>query len=85
MLKSLYSGVTGMKNIQTKMDVISNNIANVNTTAFKTGRVRFEDMLSQTNASAQAGINAQQVGLGFKLVLLILLCQVDHCNRPEEH
>ena len=46
MLKSLYSGVTGMKNIQTKMDVISNNIANVNTTAFKTGRVRFEDMLS---------------------------------------
>ncbi|WP_407391403.1 flagellar basal body protein, partial [Carnobacterium jeotgali] len=32
MLKSLYSGVTGMKNIQTKMDVISNNIANVNTT-----------------------------------------------------
>lgn len=67
MLKSLYSGVTGMKNIQTKMDVISNNIANVNTTAFKTGRVRFEDMLSQTNASAQAGINAQQVGLGVQV------------------
>ncbi|WP_407371257.1 flagellar hook-basal body complex protein [Carnobacterium sp.] len=67
MLKSLYSGVTGMKNIQTKMDVISNNIANVNTTAFKTGRVRFEDMLSQTNASAQTGINAQQVGLGVQV------------------
>ena len=67
MLKSLYSGVTGMKNIQTKMDVISNNIANVNTTSFKTGRVRFEDMISQTNARAQAGTNAQQVGLGVQV------------------
>ena len=67
MLKSLYSGVTGMKNIQTKMDVISNNIANVNTTAFKTGRVRFEDMISQTNARAQGGTNAQQVGLGVQV------------------
>lgn len=64
MLKSLYSGVTGMKSQQTKMDVISNNIANVSTTGFKSGRVRFEDMISQTNANAQAGINAQQVGLG---------------------
>ncbi|WP_034552245.1 flagellar hook-basal body complex protein [Carnobacterium funditum] len=67
MLKSLYSGVTGMKNIQTKMDVISNNIANVNTTSFKTGRVRFEDMISQTNARAQTGTNAQQVGLGVQV------------------
>lgn len=64
MLKSLYSGVTGMKSQQTKMDVISNNIANVSTTGFKSGRVRFEDMISQTNANAQAGINAKQVGLG---------------------
>lgn len=64
MLKSLNSGVTGMKNQQTKMDVIANNIANVSTTGFKSGRVRFEDMISQTNANAQAGINAQQVGLG---------------------
>lgn len=64
MLKSLYSGVTGMKSQQTKMDVISNNIANVSTTGFKAGRVRFEDMISQTNANAQEGINAQQVGLG---------------------
>lgn len=67
MLKSLYSGVTGMKNIQTKMDVISNNIANVNTTSFKTGRVRFEDMISQTNVRAQGGTNAQQVGLGVQV------------------
>ncbi|CZQ90251.1 flagellar hook-basal body complex protein [Trichococcus collinsii] len=64
MLKSLYSGVTGMKNLQTKMDVISNNIANVNTTGFKSGRVRFEDMISQSMASAQEGVNAKQVGLG---------------------
>lgn len=64
MLKSLYSGVTGMKSQQTKMDVISNNIANVSTTGFKSGRVRFEDMISQTNTNAQAGVNAQQVGLG---------------------
>lgn len=67
MLKSLYSGVTGMRNIQTKMDVISNNIANVSTTGFKTGRVRFEDMLSQTNVSAQTSTNAQQVGLGVQV------------------
>ncbi|WP_414839003.1 flagellar hook-basal body complex protein [Carnobacterium sp. TMP28] len=67
MLKSLYSGVTGMKNIQTKMDVISNNIANVNTTSFKTGRVRFEDIISQTNVRAQPGTNAQQVGLGVQV------------------
>lgn len=64
MLKSLYSGVTGMKNLQTKMDVISNNIANVNTTGFKGGRVRFEDMISQSIASAEEGINGKQVGLG---------------------
>lgn len=66
MLKSLYSGVTGMKNLQTKMDVISNNIANVNTTGFKSGRVRFEDMISQSIVNAQEGINAKQVGLGVK-------------------
>ncbi len=67
MLKSLYSGVTGMKNLQTKMDVISNNIANVNTTGFKSGRVRFEDMISQSVSSAEEGINAKQVGLGVQV------------------
>ena len=64
MLKSLNSGVTGMKNQQTKMDVIANNIANVATTGYKTGRVRFQDMISQTNAHAQTSVNAKQVGLG---------------------
>ena len=56
-----------MKNLQTKMDVISNNISNVNTTSFKTGRVRFEDMISQSLEGAQANINGKQVGLGMQL------------------
>lgn len=70
MLNSMYSGITGMKGQQTKMDAIANNIANVNTTGFKSQRVRFQDMISQVNANAQGannnrgGINAQQVGLG---------------------
>jgi flagellar hook protein FlgE len=70
MLRSLFSGVSGMKSNQTKMDVIGNNIANVNTTAFKSGRVTFKDMLSQTLQSANApsegrgGLNPKQVGLG---------------------
>ncbi|MGN9165578.1 flagellar hook-basal body complex protein [Tissierellaceae bacterium HCP3S3_D8] len=74
MLRSLYSGVSGMRSFQTKMDVISNNIANVNTTGFKSGRVRFQDMLSQNIANAQSptasglgGINGQQIGLGVKV------------------
>ena len=74
MLRSLYAGVSGMRNFQTKMDVIANNIANVNTTAYKSGRVRFQDMLSQTIASAQSpvdgglgGVNPRQVGLGVKV------------------
>jgi flagellar hook protein FlgE len=74
MLRSLYSGVNGMKGFQTKMDVIANNIANVNTTAYKSSRVRFQDMLSQTMANAQSpstnglgGINGKQVGLGVKV------------------
>jgi flagellar hook protein FlgE len=71
MLKSLYSGVSGMISNQTKMDVISNNIANVSTTAFKSSRVNFQDMLSDTISTAQSpddagkgGVNPTQVGLG---------------------
>ena len=74
MLRSLYSGVSGMRSFQTKMDVISNNIANVNTTGFKAGRVKFQDMLSQTISSAQGtsstglgGVNSQQIGLGVRV------------------
>lgn len=70
MLRSMYSGISGMKNFQTKLDVIGNNIANVSTTGFKKGRVTFQDMMSQTTATGQAatntrgGTNAAQVGLG---------------------
>ncbi|WP_291291750.1 flagellar hook-basal body complex protein [Enterococcus sp.] len=70
MLRSLYSGVSGMKNLQTKMDVVSNNIANVNTIGFKSSRVLFQDMMSQTTSNATApgngsgGVNGTQVGLG---------------------
>ncbi|HHY81549.1 MAG TPA: flagellar hook-basal body complex protein [Clostridiales bacterium] len=71
MIRSMYSGVSGMRSNQIKMDVIGNNIANVSTTAFKSNRVRFQDAFYQTRAFAQAptangrgGINPQQVGNG---------------------
>ena len=48
MMRSLYSGVSGLKNHQTRMDVVGNNISNVNTTGFKSSRVTFSDTLSQT-------------------------------------
>jgi len=71
MMRSLFSGVSGLKNHQTRMDVIGNNIANVNTVAFKAGRVNFEDILSQTVEGARSpqtggmgGVNPKQVGLG---------------------
>ncbi|TVX97660.1 flagellar hook-basal body complex protein [Cohnella terricola] len=71
MLRSMYSGVSGMRGFQTKLDVIGNNIANVNTVGFKAGRVMFKDILSQTMSGVtppvdgeQGGVNAKQVGLG---------------------
>ena len=70
MMRSLFSGVSGLKSHNTRMDVIGNNIANVNTTGFKAGRVTFEDMLSQTLSGAASpgttigGTNPKQVGLG---------------------
>ena len=73
MMRSLYSGVGGLKNHQTRMDVIGNNIANVNTTGYKAGRVTFQDTLSQSMGAASApsntlgGTNPQQVGLGSAL------------------
>ncbi|API93892.1 flagellar basal-body rod protein FlgG [Virgibacillus pantothenticus] len=73
MLRSMYAGISGMKGFQTKLDVIGNNIANVNTSGFKKGRVTFQDMMSQTNSGAQGptatrgGINPVQVGTGSQL------------------
>ncbi len=74
MLRSMYSGVSGMKGFQTKLDVIGNNIANVNTIGFKSGRVMFKDIMSQTVSGvtpptdgAQGGVNAKQIGLGVSI------------------
>ena len=73
MLRSMYSGISGMKVNQTKLDVIGNNISNVGTTGFKSSRARFSDMLNQNASDAMApsqnkgGVNASQVGLGVKL------------------
>ncbi len=70
MMRSLYSGVTGLRNHQTRMDVIGNNIANVNTVGFKASRVTFNDIYSETIRPATAtnensgGMNPMQIGLG---------------------
>ncbi len=72
MMRSLYSGISGLSVHQTKMDVIGNNIANVNTVGFKASRVSFSDVFYQTVQSATgpnestgaAGQNAMQIGLG---------------------
>jgi flagellar hook protein FlgE len=72
MMRSLYSGVAGLRTHQTKMDVIGNNIANVNTTSFKSQSISFTDLLYQTSQHAsgansttgRGGTNARQVGLG---------------------
>lgn len=74
MMRSLYSGVSGLKTHQTKMDVIGNNIANVNTTAFKSQSITFSELMYQTTQAAsgantqtgKAGTNARQIGLGVK-------------------
>jgi len=79
MMRSLYSGVTGLKNHQIKMDVIGNNIANVNTVGFKASRVIFQDIYNQTvkpasGASANAGgTNPQQIGLGVQVAAIDVL------------
>ncbi|OLN22783.1 flagellar basal body rod protein FlgG [Domibacillus antri] len=76
MLRSMYSGISGMKNFQTKLDVIGNNISNVNTYGFKKGRTIFKDMVSQQLAGATAptaikgGTNPRQVGLGAQLAAI---------------
>lgn len=72
MMRSMYSAVSGLKTHQTKMDVIGNNIANVNTVAFKSSSVVFQDVLYQMTSNASGanaatgtgGVNAKQIGLG---------------------
>lgn len=79
MLKSMYSGISGMKANQTKMDVVGNNVANVGTTAFKKSTTRFSDALNQTviyssvpggaagDPNVIGGVNPGQVGIGTKV------------------
>ena len=74
MMRSLFSGVSGLKTHQTRMDVIGNNIANVNTTAYKSSSMVFSELISQTTQKASGpnattglgGTNAKQIGLGVK-------------------
>jgi flagellar hook protein FlgE len=80
MIRSMYSGVSGMKAFQAKMDVIGNNIANVNTVGFKKSRVTFEDVLSQTvgsptagQAGTNGGVNPKQIGLGAGIAAITVL------------
>ncbi|MBQ0051503.1 MAG: flagellar hook protein FlgE [Treponema sp.] len=76
MMRSLYSGVSGLQNHQTRMDVIGNNISNVNTTGFKRGRVNFQDMISQQLSGAakpteeKGGVNPKEVGLGMTVAAI---------------
>lgn len=72
MIRSMYSGVSGLKTHQTKMDVIGNNIANVNTVGFKSSSVTFSEIMYQNLSGASGpnaltgtgGVNAKQIGLG---------------------
>ena len=76
MMRSLYSGVSGMQNHQTRMDVIGNNEANVNTTGFKRGRVNCQDLISQQLNGASrptenlGGVNPKEVGLGMMVATI---------------
>ena len=79
MMRSLYSGISGLKNHQTRMDVIANNISNVNTIGYKASRTVFQDIFSQTSKSGMANIGIQggtnpiQIGLGVKLSAIDVL------------
>ncbi|MCQ2588886.1 MAG: flagellar hook protein FlgE [Treponema sp.] len=76
MMRSLYSGVSGLQNHQIRMDVIGNNISNVNTVGFKRGRVNFQDMISQQMQGAAkpseelGGVNPKEIGLGMTVAAI---------------
>ena len=80
MMRSLFSGVSGMQNHQTRMDVIGNNVANVNTMGFKRGRVNFQDLISQQLSGAArpteelGGVNPKEVGLGMMVASIDTIC-----------
>ncbi|TFH55395.1 MAG: hypothetical protein E4G91_10680, partial [Candidatus Zixiibacteriota bacterium] len=81
MMASLFSGVSGLKNHQVRMNVIGNNIANINTIGFTTSRVNFQDALVQTlqgagrPSSTVGGTNPVQLGLGMQVASIDTLFQ----------
>jgi len=76
MMRSLFAGVSGLQNHQTRMDVLGNNIANINTTGFKRNRVNFQDILYQQLQGAArpteeiGGVNPKEVGLGMTVAAI---------------
>ena len=91
MMRSMFSGVSGLKVHQTKMDVIGNNIANVNTVGYKSQRVNFSDVFSQTISGASSasdetgrgGVNAMQVGLGVNVSSIDMLMTQGAAQRTD--
>ena len=91
MMRSMFSGVSGLKVHQTRMDVIGNNISNVNTMGYKSQRVTFSDVFSQTLSSAtganddtgRGGINAMQVGLGVNVSSIDMLMTQGAAQRTD--
>ena len=91
MMRSMYSGVSGLRAHQTKMDVIGNNIANVNTLGYKSQRVTFNEIFSQTIQSASAasdetgrgGRNPMQVGLGVNVASIDVLMTQGAAQRTD--
>ena len=91
MMRSMFSGVSGLRIHQTKMDVIANNISNVNTVGFKSSRVTFAEIFSQTISGAsganpntgRGGVNAMQIGLGGTVASIDLQMNIGAAQRTD--
>lgn len=91
MMRSMFSGISGLRVHQTKMDVIGNNIANVNTTAFKSSRVTFNEVFSQTlqggsgasQETGRGGRNPMQIGLGTNISSIDTLMTIGAAQRTD--
>jgi len=91
MMRSMFSGVSGLRVHQTKMDVIANNISNVNTVGFKSSRVTFNEIFSQTLSGAagpnaarnRGGVNPMQVGLGTNVASVDKLMSTGAAQRTD--
>lgn len=91
MMRSMFSGVSGLRVHQTKMDVIGNNIANVNTSGFKSSRVTFSEMFNQTlsgaskenPATGRGGVNPMQIGLGVNIATIDTLMTEGAAQRTD--